>query len=142
MSDFRRVTDSFFVTPQIRDADIPAAAAKGFKVLIANRPDGEDPGQMPSADVRLAAEAAGLSFLSIPVRGAPGPEAVAQTAAAIAEAEGPILAYCRSGTRSVTLWAFATAQSGVMSTAEIIAAAKGAGYDLSAHARALDAART
>ncbi len=142
MSDFRRVTDSFYVTPQIQAADIPAAAAKGFTTLIANRPVGEDFGQMPLAASQAAAEAAGLAFVAIPVRGPPSPEAVAQTAAAIAAAPGPILAYCRSGTRSVTLWAFATAGTGAMSTMDILAAAKGAGYDLSAHASALDALRS
>ena len=139
MSDFRRVTDSFYVTPQIRGPDIPEAVAKGFKTLIANRPDGEDPGQMPLADARASAEAAGLTFVGIPIKGAPGPEAVAATAAAIAAAHGPVLAYCRSGTRSVTLWAYATAQTHTLTTAEILAAARGAGYDLSAHAPALDA---
>lgn len=139
MSDFRRVTDSFYVAPQIQGADIPEAAAKGFTTLIANRPDGEDPGQMPLAASQAAAEAVGLTFVAIPIRGTPGPEAVAQTAAAIAAAKGPILAYCRSGTRSVTLWAFATAKIGAMSTADILVAAKGAGYDLSGHAPALEA---
>ncbi len=141
MSDFRRVTDSFYVAPQIRGADIPEAAAQGFKTLIVNRPDGEDPGQMPMADARAAAEAAGLTFVSIPIKGPPGADAVAQTAAAIAAATGPALAYCRSGTRSVTLWAFATAQSGTLSISQILEAAKAAGYDLSGHRQALEALR-
>ena len=139
MSDFRRVTDNYYVAPQILEADVPKAVAQGFKTLIVNRPDGEDPGQMPMAQAQAAAEAAGLTFVSIPIRGAPGPEAVAQTAAAIAAAAGPVLAYCRSGTRSVTLWAFATAQSGAMTTPAIIAAAREAGYDLAPHRAALDA---
>jgi uncharacterized protein (TIGR01244 family) len=141
MADFRRVTDNFYVAPQILGADIPEAAARGFKTLIVNRPDGEDPGQMTMAQSQAAAEAAGMTFLAIPIRGAPAPEAVAQTSAAIAASTGPVLAYCRSGTRSVTLWAFATAQAGTMPTAAIMLAAQAAGYDLSAHAPALEAAR-
>ena len=141
MPDFRRVTDSFSVAPQISEADMPLAAAAGFTTVIVNRPDREDPGQMPMAAARAAAEAAGMAFIAIPVSGAPSREAVAATAAAIAAASGPILAYCRSGTRSVTLWALATAQAGALSTTDILAAARGAGYDLTAHATALEALR-
>ena len=142
MPDFRRVTASFSVAPQILEADIPAAAAAGFTTIIVNRPDREDPGQMPMAAAQAAAEAADMAFIAIPISGAPSREAVAATAAAIAAATGPILAYCRSGTRSVTLWALATAQAGNIPTAEILAAARGAGYDLTAHTAALEALRT
>ena len=141
MPDFRRVTASFSVAPQILEADIPAAAAAGFTTIIVNRPDREDPGQMPMAAAQAATEAAGMTFIAIPVSGPPSRDAVAATAAAIAEATGPILAYCRSGTRSVTLWALATARAGGMSTADILNAAREAGYDLSAHTAALEALR-
>ena len=141
MPDFRRVTDSFSVAPQISEADIPLAAAAGFTTVIVNRPDREDPGQMPMAATQAAAETAGMAFIAIPVSGPPSREAVAATAAAIAAATGPILAYCRTGARSVTLWALATAQVGSMSTADILGAAQGAGYDLTVHTVALEALR-
>lgn len=141
MPDFRRVTDNFSVAPQIAETDLAHVAAEGFTTVIVNRPDGEDAGQLPMERARAAAAAAGLAFIAIPVSGAPSREAVAATAAAIAGAQGPILAYCRSGTRSVTLWALATAQAGAMSTEAILKAARGAGYDLSAQQAALEALR-
>jgi uncharacterized protein (TIGR01244 family) len=130
MPDFRRVTDDFYVAPQIEEADVGAAAAAGFRTLVNNRPDGEQPGQMPSSVSERAARAALLDFHPIPVSGGPTPEALTAMAAVLADAPRPILAYCRSGTRSVTLWAMASVRSGTLSPEAAIAAARGAGYDL------------
>lgn len=131
MTEFRSVTPDFAVAPQLERADFAAAAAAGFKAIINNRPDNESPGQLNSDEARAAAEAAGLTYVHIPVQGGPSPAVIAETAAALEAARaGPVLAYCRSGTRSVAAWAFAQAVAGTHSPDEIVALAGNAGYDL------------
>lgn len=130
MPDIRTVTAAFAVAPQIEEADIAAIAAVGFKTLINNRPDGEVPDQMTDAAAEAAAHAAGMAYVSIPFAGAPPPAQVEETIRALQGNPGPILAFCRSGTRSVTVWAFAQAVSGELTPDEIVAAAAQAGYDL------------
>lgn len=128
--DIRSVTPDFAVAPQIPIQDAAAIAAAGFKTVIVNRPDGEDPGQPDMAAMREAVEAAGMAFVMIPIAsGRFTPDAVAETQNALARHDGPTLAYCRSGTRSVTLWALAEAPR--LGADAVIAAAGGAGYDLS-----------
>jgi uncharacterized protein (TIGR01244 family) len=80
--------------------------------IVNNRPDDEEPGQPSAAEMASAAEAAGLSYRHIPVAGGFSPEQVDAMAAALAEAGGPVLAFCKSGTRSTFLWALAEAQRG------------------------------
>ena len=132
MAEFRKVTDDFSVAPQIDLADLPRAAAAGFKLVINNRPDGESPDQPTSAQVEAAAKAAGLDYVHIPVRGGPTPEQVEQENAVVAEAPGPILAFCRSGTRSIVTWSLGQAQTGKISRDELVDLGADAGYDLSA----------
>ncbi len=131
MSDFRRVTDDFSTAPQISVADVAEAARLGFKTIINNRPDGEDPSAPQSADIEAAAKAAGLGYVHIPVRGGPGPAEVEAVKAVIDNAEGPVLAYCRSGTRSIVTWSIGQATSGAMSRGELTDLGRAAGYDLS-----------
>jgi uncharacterized protein (TIGR01244 family) len=131
MSDFRRVTEDFTTAPQISVADLAQAAAQGFTTIICHRPDGEDPGQPTAAEMRTAAEAAGLTYVHIPVRGAPGPAEVEAMREAVEAAEGAVLAYCRSGTRSITTWSIGQAMSGARSRGELVSLAHNAGYDLS-----------
>src|SRR4051812_12117913 len=104
MTDFRRVTDDISVAPQISVADVDAAASAGFRTIINNRPDGEDPAQPSGHEIEAAAQAAGLAYFHIPVRGGPTPEQVETTARILEQAQGPILAFCRSGTRSIVTW--------------------------------------
>lgn len=130
MSQFRTVTPEFSVAEQLQPVDFAAAAAAGFKTVINNRPEGEGADQPKEAEVRAAAEAAGLKFLSLPFSGLPMPAIVAETATMLEGAPGPVLAYCRTGTRSITAWAMAQALSGARSPDEIIALAAKAGYDL------------
>ena len=131
MSDFRHVTDDFTTAPQISLADVAEAARQGFKTLISNRPDGEEPGQPTAAEIAAAAEAAGLAFHHIPVRGGPTPEQVAQTQAVLQDADLPVLAFCRSGTRSIITWSLSQASSGAVSRADLVGLGRTAGYDLS-----------
>ncbi len=129
MTDFRYVTDNFAVSPQISVADVAQAAAEGFVLIINNRPDGEVPGQPTSAQIDAAARAAGVGYHYVPVQGAPRPDQVATVQAAVASTDGKVLAYCRSGTRSIFTWAFG--QTGQMDAAELIRRGADAGYDLS-----------
>ncbi len=131
MTDFRQVTDSYAVSPQIEPADIARAKADGFVMVINNRPDGEVPDQPTSAQMEAAATAAGLAYRHIPVRGGPTPDQAAEQAEAIAEAGGPVLAFCRSGTRSIITWSQAAAKEAGLSREEIVAKGSAAGYDLS-----------
>ena len=131
MSDFRRVTDDFTTAPQISVADVEEAARQGYRTLINNRPDGEAEGQPTSAEMEAAARAAGLAYHHIPVTGGPTPAQVEQTQALLAEAEAPVLAFCRSGTRSIVTWSLSQANAGEKSRSELIALGRDAGYDLS-----------
>jgi uncharacterized protein (TIGR01244 family) len=130
MSHFRDVTPNFAASPQISLSDVATAAAEGFKAIICNRPDGEDGGQLSAADIKAACEAQGLKFTHIPVSGGVNQAQVEQMAAAIEITDGPVLAYCRSGTRSTNLWSMAMASNGHDAQA-LVDAAAGAGYDLS-----------
>lgn len=138
MTDFQRVTPDFAVAGQLGPADFARAAAAGFKTLVNNRPEGEAPGQPSEAEVKAAATAAGLTYRSVPFAGPPPPGAVAATAELLEEAPGPVLAYCRTGRRSITAWAMAQALSGERRPNEIIALAAKAGYDLEGARGALE----
>ena len=130
MLDIRRIDDRIAVAPQIAAEDVPAIAAAGYRAIVNNRPDGEEPGQPGGDAIRAAAEAAGLAYTAIPVThaGFSQPQ-VAAMIDAIDSAGGPVLAYCRSGTRSCNLWALAGAGLG-QDPDELTAKAAGAGYDL------------
>jgi sulfide:quinone oxidoreductase len=100
------IAPDYSVAPQITPEEVPAIAAQGFRAIMCNRPDGEDPGQPPVDAIREAAEAHGLAFAFVPVvSGAIRPEDVAEARAALDALPAPVLAYCRSGTRSRNLWA-------------------------------------
>ncbi len=134
--DIRKIDETISVMPQILPEDVAQLAALGFRSIISNRPDGEDAGQPGQAQIAAAAAAAGLEFRAIPV--VPGgltPELAAEFGAAMAALPGPVLAYCRSGTRSATIWALS--QSGLRTRDEILMAAARAGYDLRGIAGAL-----
>ena len=134
---FKQLTPAIAVAPQISAADCGRARAAGFVAIVCNRPDDEDAGQPDAADIAAAATAAGLRFAHVPVdsRGIDDTQ-IAAMAAEIG-AGGPILAYCRSGTRSANLWALAAASRGDDVDAIIAAAAQG-GYDIAPMRWALD----
>ena len=118
-----------FVAGQIDAADVAEAAAAGVAMIVNNRPDHEEPGQPTAEQIRLAAEAAGLAYRHIPVAGGLAPDQVEAMAEALDEADGKLLAFCRSGTRSTYLWALARAARGAEAETLVRQAAE-AGYDL------------
>lgn len=126
-----RLTDDIAVAPQLSIEDLDAIKAAGFKAVINNRPDDEGPDQPPQASIAARAAELGLAYRFVPVvSGHFAPEDVAAFREALDDLDGPVVAFCRSGTRSSVLWALSNA--GRMPADEIIAAAARAGYDLSA----------
>lgn len=138
MSDFRTLSESVLASPQITPGDIAAAQAEGVTLIVNNRPEGEAEDQTSGTEIEAAARAAGLDYVAIPIGGAGfGEPQVSAMADALASAEGKVLAYCRSGTRSTLLWALAQAHSGG-DPEEIAAAAAAAGYDVTPVRPAID----
>lgn len=127
--DIRRISPDYAVSPQIAPEDLPAIAAQGFRTVVCNRPDAENPAELHSAALRAATEAAGLNFVDNQVtHQTMTPDRIRQQAEALAQ--GPVLAYCASGTRSSILWALGQAPK--LGADAVIEAAGRAGYDLSA----------
>lgn len=128
---FRKLDDTISVAGQITPQDIADAAAQGFTFVINNRPDNEQPGQPTAAEIEAAAKAAGLGYRAIPITHAGFSEdQVVEMQEALEAAPGPVLAFCRSGTRSTLVWALARARMGEDANA-LQAKAESAGYDLS-----------
>jgi len=124
----RPLSPTVSVSAQLSPDVMPELAASGFKRVISNRPDGEEPGQPPAAVMEAAALEAGLTFAWIPVSGLPGPDQVAAVAALLADGL-PTVMFCRSGMRSASAWAMSERLGGVDADALRGAAAAG-GYDL------------
>lgn len=136
---FIEIADQFFVSPQITADDVATAEAMGVTLIINNRPDGEEAGQPAGADIEAAARAAGLRYVAIPIRGmAIDPDHLDAFDAAVAGNDGGVLAFCRSGTRSTVLRAFAQARAGA-SVDDIIDEAANAGYNIAGQRRVLEA---
>ncbi len=101
------------VTGRLDGPDIEALALAGVRTIVNNRPDGEDQGQLPAAEGRRIAEAHGLAYHHIPITAATLSRAdVDAFAAALRDAPAPIVAHCRSGTRSTLLWALVRMREG------------------------------
>jgi uncharacterized protein (TIGR01244 family) len=106
-------------------ADIDALALAGVRTIINNRPDGEDPGQLSAAAARQAAEAHGIAYHHIPVTAASLTRAdVDAFAGILRKATPPVVAHCRSGTRSTLLWALVRLRDGAEPLALIAEAAR------------------
>ncbi len=127
--DIRQLTPGYAVSPQISPEDLPAIAEAGIVRVICNRPDAEVPPSHQAAAIRAAAEAAGLEFKCLELtHQTMTPENVALQRQMAEEADGPVLAYCASGTRCSVVWALG--EAGNMSTDEILSRTSEAGYAL------------
>lgn len=118
------------VSAQIQPEDVPALAAAGFRAILCNRPDHEAADQVSYEVIAAAARDAGLAVAYQPVvSGQIAPSDVTEFDASVRELPAPLLAYCRTGTRSTTLWALSQAAKGKPMT-EIVDTARAAGYDV------------
>jgi len=128
--DIRPIDERISVAPQITPADVAELARKGFRTLVANRPDNEEPGQPSMAAIEAAAREHGLKWVYQPVDSANILDSdVDRFDEMIREADAPVLAFCRSGTRCTVLWALSSARRDAVPT--IVDKARHAGYDLS-----------
>ena len=128
--DLKRINDHVSVSGQIQPEDVAALKAAGFVAIVNNRPDGESPDQPEGAAIEAAARAAGLDYYAIPLgREGVSPDMVEKTKSVLEGSAGPVFCFCRSGTRSTTLWALS--QAGDAPADQIIAQAAEAGYDMS-----------
>jgi sulfide:quinone oxidoreductase len=113
------------VTGRLDRSDLEALARAGVRTIINNRPDGEDPGQLPAAEARRIAELHGLTYHHIPMTAATLSRSdVDAFAAALRDAPAPLVAHCRSGTRSTLLWALSRVREGADPLALIAEAAR------------------
>ena len=128
--ELKRINDHVSVSGQIQPEDVKTLKDLGFTAIVNNRPDGEAPDQPAGAEIEAAANAAGLAYHAIPLgRDGVNPDMVAQTKAVLEGSDGKVFCFCRSGTRSTTLWALS--QAGEAPASQIIAQAAEAGYDMS-----------
>jgi len=113
------INDKLWVAPQLGADDLADLKAQGITGIINNRPDGEEYGQPAAAEVAEAAEALGLTYAHVPFAGLDFDEAlVRENQRAIAASPGPVVAHCRSGTRSLTIWAIGEVLDGRMTVDE------------------------
>ncbi len=129
MEAVKQLTPFISVTGQLQPADMTSVAAQGFVTVINNRPDGEGEGQPSTAEVAVAAQAAGLQYHYLPiVSGQITDENVRDFYDLMAQVRGPVLVFCRTGTRSCCVWALSEAHR--LHSAALVTAAQQAGYDL------------
>jgi sulfide:quinone oxidoreductase len=127
--NFKTLTPGISVTKQLTVQDVADAAAQGYRAILSNRPDGEEPGQLRAEDIAKLANRNGLAFEHVPVvSGAITDADVAKMRSALERLESPVLVFCRTGTRSATLWALT--QTGVVEPHAILRATANAGYNL------------
>jgi sulfide:quinone oxidoreductase len=132
--DIKTITDDLSVSPQIAPGDLAAIKAAGFRAVICNRPDGEGADQPNFDEIEAAARAQGLAARYLPITsGMVRDQDAGDFGRALRELPGPVLAYCRTGTRSATLWSLSEATR--RPVPEILAATKAAGYDMAGVAR-------
>ncbi len=137
----KTLTDDLSVATQILPGDVVQLAAMGFKSIISNRPDGEGADQPSFSEIEREAKANGLTARYLPVEsGKVSDSDAAAFGTALAEMPKPILAYCRTGTRSTTLWALS--EAGHRPMADILLKAREAGYDMSGVASRIAAGGT
>lgn len=135
--EIRKLNPDLSVSPQIQPADLPALQQAGIRAIICNRPDGEGPDQPPFSQIEQEARRLGIEAHYLPAV----PEKVTDEQGAefgrlLAELPKPALGYCRTGRRSVTMWALS--QAGRQPAAGILETASKAGYDLAGLAPRLD----
>ena len=128
----KRVTDKLWISPHPAAADMDEMKKHGIVQIINNRPDGEEPGQPTAKNSAAAAGKLGMNYVHIPV--VPGEATIEDVRAfqkACSAADGPVLAHCKTGTRSLTLFAIGEVLDGAMNVGEIDSLGRSSGVDLS-----------
>ncbi|CAH1668636.1 MAG: TIGR01244 family sulfur transferase [Chelatococcus sp.] len=127
-----QINEMLWVAPQIDPDDFATLKERGFTAVVNNRPDGEEPGQPTAAEAAATAASLGLAYSHLPFAGYGFDEAfVRQHQAALTAQPGPVVAHCRSGTRSLTIWAIGEVLDGRMAIDEVDAFGQSYGFDLS-----------
>jgi len=117
------------VSPQIRPEDLADIAQQGFRSVICNRPDGEGADQPSFEEIEEAAKKFNLEARYLPIVAGKVQDEDATAFGGLLDAlPKPVLAYCRTGTRSATLWSLSQAEQQPL--ADILAQTKAAGYDM------------
>lgn len=125
----KKLTAGLSVSGQVMPVDVKAIKDAGFRAIICNRPDGEGADQPTFEEIAKAGKESGLETAYLPiVSGKVMDEDAKAFDSILTQLPGPVLAYCRTGTRSATLWSLA--QAGQRSVADILATTKAAGYDM------------
>ncbi len=138
--ELHKLTENLTVGGQIDPAEVSELAARGIRAIVCNRPDGEQPGQPSFQAIETAAAALGIKAIHQPVQSSAISDAdVLAFAKALGELPKPIMAYCRTGTRSAMLWSLS--EAGKRPAGDILSEAMKAGYDLSALAQRLEKLR-
>lgn len=132
--DLKSLSPKFAVAPQITPDDVAELAAQGYRAIICNRPDGEGADQPSFHEIEAAAKEVGIAVRYVPIQsGLVRDEDVDAFGTALRDLQRPVLAYCRTGTRSATLWSFHESKKRPMP--EILAATQAVGYDMNGVAR-------
>ncbi|WP_296993407.1 bifunctional protein tyrosine phosphatase family protein/NAD(P)/FAD-dependent oxidoreductase [Thalassospira sp. UBA1131] len=127
--EIKTISNGFSVSPQIVADDIKEIAKRGFRSIVCNRPDGEGADQPTFEEISNAAKEAGLEVRYQPiVSGKVSDDDARDFGRLYDELPKPVFAYCRTGTRSTTLWSLS--QAAHLDTSEILRATKAAGYDM------------
>jgi len=128
----KQLFNNIYVAGQITANDFPALAEAGIKIIINNRPDNEEPGQLSSVEAQALAQENGITYHYLPMaNGQPLPEnLVSDFKAIVDDNDAPILTHCRSGMRSSFLWALGQIPTGSISADQAIEAAHNAGIPL------------
>ena len=127
--NLKKVSPRYFVSDQLSVTDIGVAAAQGIRSIVNNRPDGEEQTQPSSSDLREAAEALGLEFVDLPIQpGGISDDHIRRFESLVADAPAPMLGFCRSGARAISLWALAEART--LDVDAVLSATLDVGHDL------------
>jgi sulfide:quinone oxidoreductase len=129
--DIKTLTSNLSISPQVLVSEIPTIAQAGFKAIVCNRPDGEGPDQPSFKEIEQAANQYGLQAKYLPVESGKVRDEEGQAFGQLLNTlPGPVLAYCRTGMRSTTLWALS--QAGSTPLPHILEASQKAGFDMKA----------
>ena len=129
--DIKTLTSNLSISPQVLVSEIPTIAQAGFKAIVCNRPDGEGPDQPSFKEIEQAANQYGLQAKYLPVESGKVRDEEGQAFGQLLNTlPGPVLAYCRTGMRSTTLWALS--QAGSLPLPHILEASQKTGFDMKA----------